>query len=51
MFNWIFFVALAVGFVARVYDGRIISVALGLTAGVLLSELIRFIVYLIRGLL
>jgi len=51
MFNWIFFVSLAVGFGFRLYDGRIISIVAGLCAGVIVNELVRFLVYWIRGIM
>jgi hypothetical protein len=48
MFNTIFFICLVVGFLLRLYDGRVISVSTGLCAGVLLSELWRLMVWLVR---
>lgn len=50
MFNVIFFVAMTIGFFFRVYDGRIISIAAGLCAGVVLNELWKFIVYVVKSL-
>lgn len=45
MLNLWFYLALVVGFMWRVFDGRSISVAAGLAAGVILSEVFKFAVY------
>ena len=48
MVNKWFYIALIVGLFARMYDGRVISIAAGLTTGIIVSEVWKFIVWYIR---
>lgn len=48
MFNWLFVLFLVLGFFFRFADGKIISIAAGLCAGVIINELYKFVVWLLR---
>lgn len=48
MINVWFFIALFVGLIMRTFDGRVISVAVGLCVGILLSEAWKFIVWMVK---
>lgn len=48
MVNLWFILAVLVGLLARAYDGKIISIAVGLCVGVLLNELWKFLVWMLK---
>ena len=45
MFNLIFFVSVVVGFGLRFLGGHIVSISSGLVCGVLVHEVVRFILW------
>lgn len=45
MFNYLFFIFLVLGFLLRIWSGRAISIVLGLTVGVLISEAWKFLLW------
>jgi hypothetical protein len=48
VFNFLFLAFFILGFSLRFADGKVISVAAGLCAGVIANELYKFVVWLLR---
>lgn len=48
MFNFLFLAFFLLGFALRFADGKVISVAAGLCAGVIANEIYKFIIWLVR---
>jgi hypothetical protein len=48
MFNLLFVLGLIVGFTARLFGGQVISISAGLVAGVILNEVVKYVVWLIK---